>query len=137
MKVNITTIKNMEEATITADIASIFYFYSNKDTWRNKERILIAKVDEEIVGMVLFNKNKSKILLLVVKDKYRGKSIGKALFEEGIKKFKIKEMEIKATLFPTNSTLFWEKMKFKRVGEPIITKKGSKMLLMVWRGKDE
>lgn len=131
MKIRFAEIRDVKAIQSLADI---FYFLMTQPARQLilRKRILVAEEDDKVIGVVIYTLKENKVSVIVVDKEYRGKGIGKALFEESVKIFKVKQMKILATEDPTNSIPFWKKMGFYPLPEVVKTKRGNRMRPMIY-----
>lgn len=119
------------DVDVIQDMLGMFYFVPKIGIVDLLDNIVVKQIKEEVVGMLYVNKKRDSIKMLIVKNKYKERGIGRELFERGseLLNINLKGMIIEATCLPKSTVLFWEKMGFKPIKEKL-TKRGNKMMLM-------
>jgi len=115
-----------DEIDETQKLMNQFYFMYKKALieYIKSFCVFIAEEDDTIVGIILYNKKRNKILLLVIKKEYRRKNIGKKLFETSRTILNLKKIKILAVEESINfwqSIGFYKTNKFEKTKHKILT----------------
>lgn len=84
-----------------------------------KKNLLIAVDNYEVIGVIKANTKRNHIPMCVVKKEFRGKGIGKALFNKLIELENIPDIKLDAV---QESIPFWYSLGFRETGKKMETK---------------